>query len=394
MTDELRSVTTDRADARAATGTRGQLARFLVIGVLTVVVDFTTYRLLLAAGVPVGWAKAIGFVTGTVFAYFANRRWTFEGARPRSGSALRFALLYACTLAINVGINAWILRLALAAVPPTVAVSIAFVAATGVSAVLNFVGMKFFVFEPRIRSTSLRPDMPELSLVIPCYNEAKNLPLLVERCTRLVDGRDIEVILVDNGSTDDSPAVLQALLTGRQRLRQVRVPVNLGYGHGIVEGLKAATGEVIGWTHADLQTDPMDTVQALALFEAGGSGQFVKGRRYGRPLGDQAFTLAMSGFETVLLQKPLYDINAQPTLFPRSFFATWEAPPSDFSLDLYAYYMARRAGLPIRRFPALFGKRAHGVSHWNVNWAAKRKFIRRTIDYSLVLRRTLNRLSH
>ena len=44
---------------------------------------------------------------------------------------------------------------------------------------------------------------------------------------------------------------------------------------------------------------------------------------------------------------------------------------------------------PIARFPVRFGERAHGHSHWNVNWAAKVKFIRRTIDYSFRLRRKL-----
>jgi hypothetical protein len=97
----------------------------------------------------------------------------------------------------------------------------------------------------------------------------------------------------------------------------------------------------------------------------------------------------MSVFETVLLGKPMWDINAQPTMFSRQFFESWRVPPYDFSLDLYAYYQARMAGLPIYRFPVLFGERAHGVSHWNVNWAAKRKFIRRTLDFSLQLKKKI-----
>ena len=116
---------------------------------------------------------------------------------------------------------------------------------------------------------------------------------------------------------------------------------------------------------------------------------FVKGRRYGRPIADVFFTVAMSVFETMLMRKRLWDINAQPNLFPRSFFETWKNPPHDFSLDLYAYYQARRRGLRVQRFPVLFGKRAHGVSHWNVNWAAKRKFILRTVRFSLQLKKDL-----
>ena len=50
--------------------------------------------------------------------------------------------------------------------------------------------------------------------------------------------------------------------------------------------------------------------------------------------------------------------------------------------------MARKQGLPVHRFAVEFGERAHGVSHWNVNWIAKMKFIRRTIDFSIKLRRS------
>ena len=225
------------------------------------------------------------------------------------------------------------------------------------------------------------------SLVIPCFNEARNLPLLVERCKKLCASADVEVVLVDNGSSDDSPTVLGTLMGGETRLRSVRVDVNQGYGFGIVSGLRAAEGDILGWTHADLQTDPCDALEGLSLFERHGSEIFVKGRRYGRPVADVAFTVGMSVFETCLLRKPLWDINAQPTMFSRSFFERLRNPPSDFSLDLYVYYKARVMGLPVHRFPVRFGERAHGVSHWNVNWAAKRKFIRRTVDFSLSMRK-------
>lgn len=228
-----------------------------------------------------------------------------------------------------------------------------------------------------------------LSLVIPCFNEALNLPLLLPRCAELARQCRSEVILVDNGSTDDTARVLEESLPRYAGCRSVRVGRNQGYGFGILEGLRAAHGEVLGWTHADLQTNPLDAAVGFAYFEREGLDLFVKGRRYGRPLGDRFFTLGMSVFETLLLRRALWDINAQPTMFSRRFFETWQSPPHDFALDLYTYYQARGAGLAVRRFPVAFGKRAHGVSHWNINWAAKRKFIRRTVSYSLALRRKL-----
>jgi glycosyltransferase involved in cell wall biosynthesis len=232
---------------------------------------------------------------------------------------------------------------------------------------------------------------PRLSLVIPCYNEARNLPLLIARLAEVFTRDDIEVVLVDNGSTDDTPSVLAQHLAGQSRIRSTRVEVNQGYGFGILSGLREARGELLAWTHADMQTDPGDVLAGLAIFEAAADPQrmFIKGRRHGRPLADVAFTVGMSVFETLLLKHALWDINAQPTMFGRSFYDRWQQPPHDFSLDLFAYYQATHQALEIRRFPVLFGKRAHGTSHWNVNWRAKYRFIKRTMDFSLRLRKDL-----
>lgn len=233
---------------------------------------------------------------------------------------------------------------------------------------------------------------PRLSLVIPCYNERKNLPLLIARISDKFAGRgDVEVILVDNGSSDgSSPLFLEA--AQRPGIRSVRVEVNQGYGFGILSGLDAARGDYLGFCHADMQTDPADALVALRLIEQGPRPalQYAKGRRYGRPLNDVVFTVGMSAFETALLRVPLWDINAQPNVFPRAFYEAVRADaPHDFSLDLYLYHAAKRRGLAIARFPVRFGERAHGVSHWNVDWKSKLKFIRRTVDFSLELSRRL-----
>ncbi len=234
------------------------------------------------------------------------------------------------------------------------------------------------------------------SLIIPCYNEAAGLETLVAACRAAELPETVEVVLVDNGSTDTTPNVLAALLKKDPQIRAIRVEENQGYGFGILAGLNAAKGEILGWTHADLQTDPADMNAALDYFKTHSKtilaegeplAAFVKGKRFGRPLADVVFTIGMSFFEMLLLRRMLWDINAQPTVFSRAFFETWEDPPHDFSLDLYAYYMAKKAGLKIHRFPVYFGERQFGTSHWNVDLRSKYKFIRRTIDFSLELKK-------
>jgi len=230
--------------------------------------------------------------------------------------------------------------------------------------------------------------MIKLSVVIPCFNESKNLPLLISRCQKTyAKEQSVEFIFVDNGSTDDTQEVIKDLTSNLPFVTVVHVEINKGYGHGILSGLKVAKGEVLSWTHADLQTDPFDLLNGLNFFLDSDNLEllFVKGRRYGRPFLDIIFTIGMGVFETFLLRKFMWDINAQPTMFHRSFFLTWESPPNDFSLDLFAYYMAKKSNLEIKRFPVFFGDRAYGVSHWNINLLSKFNFIKRTLLYSVKL---------
>jgi glycosyltransferase involved in cell wall biosynthesis len=235
--------------------------------------------------------------------------------------------------------------------------------------------------------------MTKISLIIPCYNESKNLPLLIERFKVIASKEtSFEIVVVDNGSTDETSRVLEELTSNLPFITRVKVDFNKGYGHGILAGLRVASGEILGWTHADLQTDPVDVLRGFEFFLESPRPEllFIKGRRYGRPITDVLFTIGMSIFEILLLRKLMWDINAQPTMFHKDFFMKWESPPDDFSLDLYAYFMAKKTKLIIKRFPVLFAKRAYGVSNWNVSFLSKYRFIKRTLVYSLDLYRKIN----
>ena len=123
-----------------------ELAIFLIVGMSTVLVDFISYRGLIGFQVmEVDMAKAAGFLVGTLFAYFANRFWTFGHNPHVPGSVWRFSALYASTLGANVLTNALVLKLL---ADMAIAIQLAFLLATGVSACLNFLGMKLFVFKP------------------------------------------------------------------------------------------------------------------------------------------------------------------------------------------------------------------------------------------------------
>lgn len=232
----------------------------------------------------------------------------------------------------------------------------------------------------------------KLSIIVPCYNEAKNIPLILEKFHKVIKRDDIEVILVNNGSTDNSETILKELIPEYSYVRVVKVEINQGYGFGIISGFKEAKGEFIGYTHADMQTDPADLITAFEIIvkQKNHKNCFIKGDRKGRPLFDQFFTIGMSLFETLYLGEKLWDINAQPNVFHRSFFDNIkEFCPKDFSLDLYFLYIARKKGLNIIRFDVVFPPRIHGESSWNTGVASKWKFIKRTINFSLTLKKEL-----
>jgi putative flippase GtrA len=125
-----------------------ELVIFLFVGSLTVLIDFITYLgLVRSALFQVNGSKTVGFVTGTLFAYYANRHWTFGRREHVAGSWWRFGLLYLFTLGVNVASNS----IALTAMNlHKLAVPIAFIIATGLSAALNFIGMIFFVFKVKL----------------------------------------------------------------------------------------------------------------------------------------------------------------------------------------------------------------------------------------------------
>lgn len=234
------------------------------------------------------------------------------------------------------------------------------------------------------------------SIVVPCYNESGNLPNLIARFEALVpedrSKLDWELVLVDNGSTDGSAGVFAKELEkpGRDFVRVVTVPSpNVGYGHGIVTGLRAAKGELLAWTHADGQTPPKDVLRAFEMLESAPDPEatLVKGRRRARPLRDTLFTMGMQAAALAILGESLEDINGQPKCFPRRLFELASNPPTDLSLDLYFFYVAKKNGFAVRTFDVQFGDREHGESKWAFNFRSKARNVARSVKYMAALRR-------
>jgi glycosyltransferase involved in cell wall biosynthesis len=232
--------------------------------------------------------------------------------------------------------------------------------------------------------------MIRLSIVLPCYNEGPTLDALVAGYRQALAGRDdVELILVDNGSTDDTERrIAEEIAKPGLAIRTVTVHVNRGYGYGILCGLSAAAGEYVAWSHADLQCPPADVVRLFEAVMARPDPRHVFGK--GFRVNDRGSAVILTRLQTwlsgLILGHRLEEINAQPKLFHRSFLKRLRRPPLGFELDVYTHYKAVKAGLEVVTVDVEFLERKAGMSKWAFSLASRLRFMVRNLWYLLVLR--------
>ncbi len=112
---------------------------------------------------------------------------------------------------------------------------------------------------------------PQLSIVIPAYNECARIENTLARVLACVDERnwDAEVLVIDDGSTDETPQIVQRWMQKHERLHLVKNPGNKGKGYSVRNGLLQAAGDIVMFTDADLSA-PMEEADLLfAALDAG-----------------------------------------------------------------------------------------------------------------------------
>lgn len=111
----------------------------------------------------------------------------------------------------------------------------------------------------------MTPTIPEISVVVPVYNEQDCLAELHTALRRVLDalGRPHEILLIDDGSTDNSPAILRRIADEDPTVRVVRFRRNAGQSAAFQAGFDRARGEAVVTLDADLQNDPEDIPAVL-----------------------------------------------------------------------------------------------------------------------------------
>jgi glycosyltransferase involved in cell wall biosynthesis len=143
----------------------------------------------------------------------------------------------------------------------------------------------------------VNPAVESIAAFFPCYNDEATIGSMVNLALVTIDkvGADGEVIVIDDGSTDDSPQVLKDLAAAEPRVRVVTHEVNRGYGGALLSGFAAARKQWVFYTDGDAQFDPaelerlvcaarpdVDVVQGYKLRRADSLLRRVVGRVYHR----------------------------------------------------------------------------------------------------------------
>jgi glycosyltransferase involved in cell wall biosynthesis len=228
---------------------------------------------------------------------------------------------------------------------------------------------------------SLNSEM--LTLVIPCFNEEENLPELIESCSQYIATTGTKFIFVNNGSGDNSRVYLNSV--SHPEISVVNIEINEGYGNGVWQGVKSANTELIGWMHAD-QAKLLGNLN-LDINSFLGRNAFYKGFRIGRTKREEIISFSMSIICSIILRTRLREINAQPSIYPRSLLSQIEKPPKDFSFDMYIYFKAVNKGLKENRIGVHMPLRTKGTSSWNTGNSAIIKMSLRTICATIQLKR-------
>lgn len=209
--------------------------------------------------------------------------------------------------------------------------------------------------------------MPNLSLVVPVYNEEKNLPLLIDSIYKALDPLPYtwEVVLVDDGSVDNSLQVLTQLAEKfPEHLRIISFRRNFGQTAAITAGLDQSCGEIIVLLDADMQNDPADIPMMLAKLDEG--YDLVSGWRKERR--DNFLTRTLpSNLANMLISRvtgvPLHDYGCTLKAYRRDALEGYRLYGEMHRfIPVFAHSMgAKIAEVQVNHQPRKFGKTKYGL---------------------------------
>jgi len=228
--------------------------------------------------------------------------------------------------------------------------------------------MRLMNIEPKFQTQpETAAGTPLISVVVPVHNEGPNIPPLIEAISLALAGIEHEIIYVDDGSTDNSPAILAEIAARLPTLIRVRHKQSCGQSGAVITGVKTARGAFIATLDGDGQNDPADIPAmleaALAAEAAGPRPVLIAGHRTTRKdSGAKRYGSRIANkVRAYMLKDGTPDTGCGAKLFRRAAFL--ELPHFDH-IHRFLPALFIRAGGHVVSVPVRHHPRAHGASHY------------------------------
>lgn len=224
-----------------------------------------------------------------------------------------------------------------------------------------------------------------LSMVIPLYNEEKNIRKVVIGLSHTFERSsiDYELILVNNGSTDKTPQILESLARKRpDTIKVVHISVNQGYGWGVISGLKRVSQEYVGFMGGDGQMEPSDVLRVYSklIDENLDLCQVKRVLRKDGPI-RKFISYCYNFIFRFLFSWKVKDVNATPKIMRREIYEKFDLVSQDWFLDAEVVIKCTKMRCKVGEVSAIFHKRETGKSE--VNFFTILEFVKNMIRYRL-----------
>jgi glycosyltransferase involved in cell wall biosynthesis len=212
--------------------------------------------------------------------------------------------------------------------------------------------------------------VPLVSIIVPVYNESATVAAVIDRLLTIDLPAEREIIVVNDGSSDGTRGILDAL-AGTPRLAVLHVNPNRGKGHAIRAGIKASTGDVVAIQDADLELDPAQLATLVEPILAG-RADVVYGSRFlaGTPNAPRATLIAnrtLTALTNVLYGSALTDMETCYKIMRSSVAKSLELAADRFDIEPEITARLLKGGHAITELPVVFTPRSRAAGK-KIGW--------------------------
>lgn len=211
-------------------------------------------------------------------------------------------------------------------------------------------------------------DAPELSLIVPCYNEQEVIPYTIPQLAQVfaLAGHRIEIVACDNGSSDRTGEIIAGFVAAGLPVVPFRVEKNEGYGNGVIRSIPVCRAPWIGIIAADGQVDAEDAARLFTIVKQTNDRVLGKVRRRFRMDGARRKIVSVlyNGLVWILWPRlGSIDVNGLPKIVHRNVIAEMRLESRNWFLDPEIMIKAHYLGVRVLEMNVFARMRSNGLSH-------------------------------